>query len=167
MKFRLCALLFLLTLVFPNHNSVAIGQTFRGSLSGTVVDPSGASLSDAAVEARNISTGLLRKTTTSDVGEFAIPDLPLGEYAITVSHPGFDTFKVDRVVVEVGKATGVRIPMRIAGQSQTVEVTASAVTLDTETATENQVIPNRAVQDVPLNGRDFTQLVNLAAGVNG
>src|SRR5207245_1751022 len=71
------------------------------------------------------------------------------------------------VVVEVGKITSLQLNMKVASQSQTVEVAAAAVTLDVDTATLNEVIPDKAVQDVPLNGRDFTQLVRLAPGVNG
>jgi hypothetical protein len=142
-------------------------QTFRGGISGTVVDSSNAAIAAANVEITNTATGLKRNTTTSSVGEFTVPDLPLGEYTVTVAQPGFDTQKVQRVAVEVGKITSLQLTLRVASQTQTVEVAAAAVTLDTDTATLNEVIPDKAVQEVPLNGRDFTQLVKLAPGVNG
>src|SRR5207245_1246365 len=71
------------------------------------------------------------------------------------------------VAVEVGKVTSLRITFKLASQTQTVEVGAAVALIDTETATLNEVIPNRAVQEMPLNGRDFTQLIKLAPGVNG
>src|ERR1017187_5804276 len=162
MKLQRLSLLFVFALALP-----LTAQTFRGSISGTVTDPSGATIAGARVEALNTPTGLKRNTTTSSVGEFIIPDLPLGEYTVTVSQPGFDTQKLQRVTVEVGKITSLPLTLKVAGQTQTVEVAAAAVTLDVDTATLNEVIPDKAVQEVPLNGRDFTQLIKLAPGVNG
>jgi hypothetical protein len=160
---RASGILFLLAL-----SSIAVfGQTFRGGITGVVVDASGAAVSGAAVEAFSDATGLERKTASSAVGEFTFQDLPLGEYTVSVTQPGFDILKVQKVAVEVGKITSLRLSLKVATQSQTVEVAATSVTLDTDTATLNQVIPDKAVQEVPLNGRDFTQLVKLAAGVNG
>ena len=142
-------------------------QTFRGSISGTVNDPTGAAILGAVVQTTNSATGLKRGTVSSSAGEFIFPDLPLGEYEVTISHPGFDKIHISKVSVEVGKVTGLRMTLSVASQSQTVEVTSSAVTIDSETSTLNNVIPNKAVQDMPLNGRDFTQLIKLAPGVNG
>ncbi len=147
--------------------SLLTAQTFRGSIAGTVTDATGAAIAGAPVEVSNISTGLKRSSLTSNVGEFTVPDLPLGDYSVTVSQPGFDVQRYQGVRVEVGKITSLQISLKVASQTQTVEVAAAAVTLDTDTATMNQVIPDKAVQEVPLNGRDFTQLVKLAPGVNG
>jgi hypothetical protein len=145
----------------------AISQTFRGSISGTITDSSGAALVDAVVQAVNGATGLHRNTVTSSAGEFTFQDLPLGDYEVTATHPGFDTLKLDKVTVEVGKVTSLQLTLKVAGQTQTVEVAATAAAIETNTSTLNAVVPDRAVQDVPLNGRDFTQLVKLAPGVNG
>src|SRR5258708_6039207 len=145
----------------------ASGQTFRGGITGAVIDPSGAAVAGATVDAVNPATGLHRTTTTSGAGEFLFQDLPLGDYEVTAGQKGFDTVKIEKVAVEVGKVTSVRITFRLASQSQTVEVGSTVALMDTETATLNAVIPNRAVQDMPLNGRDFTQLIKLAPGVNG
>jgi len=148
-------------------NVAAFSQTFRGGISGTITDPSGAAVAGAVVRAQSTTTGLRRDTTTSTAGEFVFQDLPLGEYQLTASQPGFDQIKVDKVQVEVGKVTNLRLTLKVATQSQTVEVAATAVNIDVDTSTLNEVIPNKAVQDMPLNGRDFTQLVKLAPGVNG
>src|SRR5258706_5589597 len=145
----------------------ASGQTFRGGITGTIIDPSGAAIAGATVDAVNPATGLHRTTTTSGAGEFLFQDLPLGDYEVTAGQKGFDTVKIEKVTVEVGKVTSLRITFRLASQSQTVEVGSVVALIDTETATLNEIIPNRAVQDMPLNGRDFTQLIKLAPGVNG
>ena len=142
-------------------------QTFRGSIAGNVLDPAGSAVAGAVVGASSAATGMERQTVSSAAGEFAFQDLPLGQYVVTVSHPGFAVLKIQRVTVEVGKVTSVHAALEVATQQQTVEVAASVVSLDTETATSNQVIPDKAVQEVPLNGRDFTQLIKLAPGVNG
>jgi hypothetical protein len=164
MKIRSLAFLGLLVFV---SSVPSFSQTFRGGIAGTLTDPSGSAISGAAVQALNAETGLHREAVTTNAGEFAFQDLPLGNYELTVTQSGFDRLKVDRVVVEVGKLTNLRLSLRVATQTQTVEVAGQAVTLDADTSTINQVIPNRAVQDMPLNGRDFTQLQKLAPGWNG
>lgn len=145
----------------------AYSQTFRGGIAGTVVDATGAAVGGVLVQAQNPATALQRQATTTSAGEFTFQDLPLGKYLVTASNPGFDTVKVENVAVEVGKVTGLHVTLKVASQSQTVEVAAQAVSIDTETSTLNEVIPDKAVQDMPLNGRDFTQLIKLAPGVNG
>jgi hypothetical protein len=155
MKTRSLSLLGLVLLVLSIPGS---SQTFRGGITGTLTDPSGAAILGAAVQALNAETGLRREAVTTSSGEFAFQDLPLGTYELTATHSGFDKVRVDKVVVEVGKLTNLRLTLRVATQSEIIEVAAQAATLDTETSTINQVIPTRAVQDMPLNGRDFTQL---------
>lgn len=142
-------------------------QTFRGGIAGVVQDASGGAIAGATVQAANPATGLKRETQTTASGEYNFQDLPPGLYDVTVSQTGFDRMRFEKVTVEVGKVSSLRITMKVASQQQTVEVAAAAVTIDSETSTINQVIPNKAVQDMPLNGRDFTQLVKLAPGVNG
>jgi hypothetical protein len=164
MKVRSLSLLGLILLVL---SIPGFSQTFRGGITGTLTDPSGAAVLGAAVQALNAETGLRREAVTTSSGEFAFQDLPLGTYELTATHSGFDKVRVDKVVVEVGKLTNLRLTLRVATQSEIIEVAAQAATLDTETSTINQVIPNRAVQDMPLNGRDFTQLQKLAPGWNG
>lgn len=145
----------------------AFSQTFRGGITGTVTDASGAAISGATVQAINVGTGLRRDATTSSTGEFSFPDLPLGTYQVIASQSGFGQLKTDKVEVEVGKVTPLHLTLNVATTQMTVEVAATAVNIDVDTSTLNEVIPNKAVQDMPLNGRDFTQLVKLAPGVNG
>src|SRR5690349_20143674 len=156
---------FLLFTVLMTLALAALGQTFRGAISGSVTDVSGAVVSGATVKALSAATGLARESTTSASGEFVFQDLPLGKYSVTVSQPGFQTVRVDNVEVEVGKVLTLPVKLSVAQQATTVEVSATTIALDTESTALNAVIPNKAVQEVPLNGRDFTQLIKLAPGV--
>jgi hypothetical protein len=146
---------------------LAFTQTFRGGITGTLTDASGAAVAGAQVQTVNTATQLRRDTLSTSTGEFTFPDLPLGTYQVSVNQPGFDKVKVENVAVEVGKVTALRVSMKVASQTETVEVTTSSLTIDADTSTLNEVIPDKAVQNVPLNGRDFTQLIKLAPGVNG
>src|SRR5258708_22828044 len=96
-------------LLLCSLSTAAFSQTFRGGITGTITDSSGAAIAGATVQAVSGATGLRRDTTTSTAGEFAFQDLPLGEYTVTASHTGFDQIKVDKVQVEVGKVTSLRL----------------------------------------------------------
>jgi hypothetical protein len=145
----------------------AVAQTFRGGITGIVTDASGAVIGGATVRAENSSTSLSRETTTTANGEFAFQDLPLGNYTVTMTQTGFQTVKVDNVTVEVGRNTVLPVKLSVAQQTTTVQINETAVQIETDSTALNAVIPDKAVQDVPLNGRDFTQLIKLAPGVNG
>jgi hypothetical protein len=147
--------------------ATAGGQTFRGAITGSVADESGAVIADAHVKAVSAATGFVRELTTTASGDFVLQDLPLGRYTVTVSHPGFQTVQIEGVDVEVGKTSHLPVRVTVAQQATTVEVSEAAVVIETDSTALNAVIPNKAVQEVPLNGRDFTQLVKLAPGVNG
>jgi len=153
--------------VFLFLAAFAHAQTFRGSINGTVTDPTGAAIAGAAVKASNTATGLVRESITTGSGEFTFQDLPLGTYQISVTQAGFETTRVDGIHVEVSQVVTVPVKLGVASQATLVEVAASNVNLETTSVTLGTVIPTKAVQDIPLNGRDFTQLVRLAPGVNG
>jgi len=86
---------------------VLVGQTFRGGISGTIADASGAAVAGAAVKLVSPDTGLTREGVSSSTGDFVFQDLPLGKYDITVTQPGFDTVHVSGVVVDAGKTATV------------------------------------------------------------
>src|SRR4051794_38159657 len=145
----------------------ARSQTFRGAISGTVSDPTGAVLSGASIKATNEDTGLTREQTAGSNGDFAFQDLPLGKYTVTASQTGFQTVRVGNVNVAVGAVTALPVKLEIARQATSVEVISAPVALETESTALNAVMSNTAIQNAPLNGRDFRQLINLAPGVNG
>ena len=146
---------------------VGNAQTFRGSINGTVTDPSGGSVPNATVKATEIATGIDHTTTTTNDGLFAFQDIPLGFYKVTVTASGFPAYTVDKVQVVAGQIYTLQVKLTLQQQSTTVEVSAAALTLDTTTQTQTMTISSDVVQDVPLNGRDFTQLIAVAPGYGG
>jgi hypothetical protein len=150
--------------------SMAMGanaQTFRGAINGTVVDPSGSLVPNAAVKAMESATGIEHATTTTSEGQFSFQDIPLGFYKVTVTASGFPLYTVDKVEVAAGKIYNLEVKLSLQQQATTVEVSAAAITLDTTTQTQTTTIATDIVQDVPLNGRDFTQLIQVAPGYAG
>jgi Carboxypeptidase regulatory-like domain/TonB dependent receptor len=168
MKFRslrsslsVAAVLLTLVLAVPFG---ALAQTFRGGINGTVTDQSGAAVAGSAVEAIDVATGVSHKTISSSAGEFTFQDLPLGSYTVTVTASGFKEEKVSNVSVIAGTIYTLPVKLVIASGAETVEVSAAALSLDTTSTTQTDVIGEQAVADAPMNGRDFTQLVVLAPG---
>jgi len=142
-------------------------QTFRGAINGTVSDPSGAVVPNATVKATENATGIDHNTVTTSDGAFSFQDIPLGFYKITVTASGFPAYTVDKVEVVAGTIYTLSVKLSLQQQATTVEVSAAALTLDTTTQTQNMTITSEGVQDIPLNGRDFTQLIATAPGYGG
>ena len=159
--------LFLAVLVILTLGVAANAQTFRGAINGTVTDPSGASVPNATVKATEAATGIDHTTSTTNDGAFAIQDVPLGLYKVTITATGFPPYAVDKVEVVAGAIYTLNIKLTIQQATTTVEVSAAAVTLDTTTATQSSDLTSDVVQDVPLNGRDFTQLISIKPGFGG
>ena len=143
-----------------------VAQTFRGGINGTVSDASGAAVAGATVKLVSPDTGLTREGITSSTGEFVFQDLPLGKYDITVTQSGFDTVHVSGVVVDAGRIATVGLKLDVAKQATTVEVAASAVAIETASSAETSLIDTKQILDIPLNGRDFTQLLKFNPGAN-
>jgi hypothetical protein len=158
---------YLALVVFALSSISAQAQNFRGGISGSVIDSSGSAIPNAQVAATDNGTGQVYSTLSSAAGEFNFPDLPLGAYTVTVSAPGFETWKVNNVQVSAGEIYTLPIKLRIASQAVTVEVNAAGVTLDTTTTTLTTVLPTKTVEDAPMNGRDFTQFMALTPGFAG
>ena len=142
-------------------------QTFRGGISGTVTDQSGAVVPSATVTALETATNSVLKIVTSSAGEFAFTNLPLGDYSITITAAGFSKEIVNKVTVTAGSSYVLPIKLGVASAAQTVEVTANALALDTVTDVQTSDIPEAAVQTLPNSGRDFTQMLSLNAGFAG
>lgn len=147
-------------------STAALSQTFRGGVTGTVTDASGAVIASAPVRLVSPETGLTRDTTTSSAGEFVFQDLPLGKYDVTVNQSGFETVHVSGIVVDAGKVNNLAITLKVAKQATTVEVQASAVQIETASSAQTSLINTKQILDIPLNGRDFTQLLKFNPGAN-
>src|SRR5580692_5039519 len=143
-------------------------QTFRGAINGTVTDASGAVVTGASVKATNVATAVGITATTTSGGEFAFQDLPLGTYKVEVTAAGFRSAAVDNISVTAGGVYTLPVKLSAGSAGTTVvEVSAAALTLDTTTATQDNIIPGEAVADVPMNGRDFTQFAAVQPGYGG
>jgi hypothetical protein len=151
--------------VFTLLSACAFGQTFRGDLAGAVTDASGAALSGAAVKVESTATGLTRSAVTGGSGDFLVAELPVGIYQLTVTMPGFEVRRIGEIEISVAKTTNIPIRLGVATQSATVEVSASAVALETTSSALVALVDTKSVQEMPMNGRDFTQMVKLAPGV--
>lgn len=147
--------------------AVVDAQTFRGAINGTVTDPSGAVVPNAQVKATEKATGVEHKTVTTSDGQFSFQDLKLGGYKVSVTAGGFAAYSADNVEVSAGTIYTLQVKLTVGQAASTVEVSAAALTVDTTTPTQTMTISSEAVQDIPLNGRDYTQLVAVAPGYGG
>jgi hypothetical protein len=162
MKHLLIVILLVLLLVVP-----ANAQTFRGAINGTVTDPSGAVVPGAHVKARNKATSIEYNLESTSDGQFAFQDLPVGTYKVSIAASGFPTLAVDNVLVSQGAVYTLVPKLTLSQQSTIVEVSADALTLDTTTETQTTLVTGSDLQSMPLNGRDFTQLIAVAPGFAG
>lgn len=144
------------------------GYTFAqkptGEIKGTVQDPGNAFVPKATVTAKDTATGLTFDTVSGGDGAYVVPNLLPGNYSLTVTAPGFQKSVIDGVVVETGRSAEVVVRLEVGAITQTVEVSGSAVVLET---TSNQVattVRNDYIRDLPTNGRDVFQFSNLTAG---
>jgi Carboxypeptidase regulatory-like domain/TonB dependent receptor len=147
--------------------ATSFGQTFRGGLSGSVTDQSGAVVPGAQVTAVESATNTEYKTVSSSAGEFAFANLPLGSYTVSVTASGFKNEKVDKVPVTAGATYTLPLKLAVASAGETVEVTADSLTLDTITDTQSTALPEEVVQNLPNSGRDFTQMLAQTPGFAG
>jgi hypothetical protein len=145
----------------------ALAQTFRGSINGTIIDPSGSVVPGAKVTATDVATAAVYHTLSSGGGEFSFNDLPLDAYNVSVEAAGFQSTEVNGVQVLAGKIYTLPIKLSVSHASTTIEITADSLALDTTTVTETTSLEGKALQDVPLNGRDFTQLLGTSVSFTG
>jgi len=143
-----------------------VAQTFRGGISGTVTDATGAAVVGAPIKLVSPDKGLTREGVASSTGEFVFQDLPLGKYDITVTQAGFDTVHVSGIEVDAGRIATVALKLEVAKQAVTIEVAASTVAIETASSAQTSLIDTKEILDIPLNGRDFTQLLKFNPGAN-
>jgi Carboxypeptidase regulatory-like domain len=136
-------------------------------ISGRVVDQSGAVIPSAQVTITNVNTGIARAVSSGPNGRYAITNLPVGSYRLEVTKSGFQTYVQSGIVLELNTNPTVNVTLRVGAVSQQVTVQASASMVETQDVGVGQVISQARVVDLPLNGRNVTQLVTLSgAAVN-
>jgi hypothetical protein len=158
-----------MVLVFVLLAAVGLwAQTFRGTILGTVTDASGAVVTGANVTVKNVGTGLERTTQTSADGSYALPELPIGNYTVTVTLAGFQTFEATGVVVDVSSERRVNATMKTGQVATKVEVLGDQLPQVETTSTEiGGTLTSDTIESLPVNGRDYQKLIYMNPGVAG
>ncbi len=132
-----------------------------GQIQGTVTDANGGVVPGAEIEATQTESGLKRAVTSGADGGYSLPNLPVGPYQLRVSKEGFEAFVQSGIVIQVGNNLRVDVSLKVGGAAETVQVDASASMVQTEDQAVSQVIDSQRMVDIPLNGRQATQLILL------
>jgi Carboxypeptidase regulatory-like domain len=142
--------------------TVAFAQVDRAVLEGTVVDPSGATVSGATVKIVAVDTGLMQTQRTNSNGYYRFPGLAIGRYSVTVTNTGFKSKVIDDVIVQVGQTRTLDAALAVGAPTETVEVKASAAPSDRSSAEAATVIRTDQIENLPNNGRDWSSFTLLA-----
>ena len=139
----------------------AVAQSTGGRVRGTVTDASGGAVAGATVTLVNSATNITRTAITNSTGEYMFLEVPVGSYQIEVNQQGFKKFVRKDIVVDVNAVVSVDIPLQVGGTTETVEVTANAGMVETKDNAIAQVTDSQRIVEMPLNGRNLTQLLTL------
>jgi Outer membrane receptor for ferrienterochelin and colicins len=153
----------LLFVVFASLSLSA--QQITGNIRGTVIDPSGAVIPGAAVTAREIETGLSRSTTTGHTGSYVLLELPVGHYRLQVAAKGFQEYVQDGITLNVNETASVSPHLAVGSEKEQVLVRADADLIEPTVTSMGKVVQQRELENLPLNGRNFSQLGLLQPGV--
>ena len=145
--------------------SLAIAQEVTGTIAGVVKDSSGAVVPGITVSATNVGTNATYNGASDSEGAYTIHLLPVGVYNLTASAPGFKKYDVNGIRVQVNETSRVDLDLQVGATTESVDVSATAVHVDTESPVLKTVIDQARVEELPLNGRDPAQLTRLVAGV--
>jgi Carboxypeptidase regulatory-like domain len=156
----LLAITFLLRVALPPH---AFAQSTAARISGTVVDPSGAAVQNARVSATNLDTGWKVAATSNSEGRYALYPLPPGTYIVDFEKTGFHTYRIEQIQLYASDSVGRNAQLEVGAISQAVTVSSSVLVLNETPSTESTITEDQ-VNTLPLNGRDYNQLVLLGGG---
>ena len=140
-------------------------QTETGQITGTVTDPTGAVVPKANVTVTNVANGTQRTATSSDAGDFVVPDLLAGNYSVTVQASGFSTYKQD-INLTVGAKLGIDVKLQVGNTGTVVQVSEQAIRVNTETQTLSTTVSQQQVNELPTLTRNPYDLVAIAGNVS-
>jgi len=146
-------------------SSVALAQGSSSTITGVVTDPTGAVIPRAKVTITNQSTGISYSADTTSSGTYAFASLPVGQYSITVEMPGFKTFSSKDNVLEVGRPTIIDVKMAVGERTEVVSVESAYEKLEASDAKIGNIVEQKAIESLPLNGRNPLALIALEPGV--
>jgi hypothetical protein len=153
-----------LVLAFILAAGFAHGQSASGTLTGLVTDSTQAAVPGVELRLTNLDTGVVASATSNTGGEYTFPLLAVGRYTLTAERPGFQTYSRRDIVVETGRVGRIDIVMQVGQVSERVEVTGAPPLLESETSSIGQLIENKTIADMPLNGRRVGDLLGLVGG---
>jgi hypothetical protein len=137
-----------------------------GSISGTVHDPQGAAVPNAEVTVTEESTGATRTVTTNDQGFYSIPSLPVGRYSVSASPTGFKKTVNSGIELHIGDKLNIDLSLEVGAVGETVTVTGEASLVSTRSSDVSSLVTQKQVTELPLNGRNYAQLVTLVPGIS-
>ena len=155
----LCAVLTVLVTL------TAAAQQITGSIHGSIVDPTGAVVDAATVTAKQIETGLTRTATTDRSGNYVLVELPVGHYRLEVSAKGFTKYIQEGISLDVNQMATVPVHLQVGSETQQVDVKANAALVENTVSSLGETVMQREILDLPLDGRNFSQLGVLQPGV--
>jgi len=143
----------------------AYADNLYASIRGTVTDPSGAAIAGAVVTATNMDTGIASKETTNATGNYVFPQLAIGRYRVSVTAANFKTAEIGSITLELGQVYALNAKLEIGAVSEAIQVEANPVQVETTSMQLGTVVTGNQITDIPLNGRNWTQLMQLEPGV--
>ncbi len=156
----------LLLVLWSIASPLAINAQVAGAtISGTITDQSGAAIPKAQISIKNVGTDVIRTAETNEDGFYSVPNLVAGEYQVTVGAQGFES-KVSRITLAVGSQRALNLSLQVARKTESVQVIETPSTVQLASSDLSGVVDANSVRELPLNGRDWTQLATLQPGVS-
>src|SRR5215470_7385036 len=146
-------------------NVTSLYAQATATIVGTVMDPSGATIGGAMVQVKNTGTSITQTTISDEQGRYRFPDLAIGDYEVQASQPGFQTVVRKAITLTVGASPVVDFKLPLGQGAETVTVAAEVSQVETQSTGFGTLVESKQITELPLNGRNFTQLLTLAPGV--
>jgi len=163
---RILILVVLIAFLLGSGGAARIAaQASNAGVTGTVMDPSGGAIAGATVTAKNVETGISQSTVSDELGRYRIPNLQVGNYEVQASKTGFQTLVRKGITLTVGTESVADLSLKVGESKETVVVESDVSSVETTSATVSSLISQTQMSELPLNGRNYTQLVEMAPGV--